>query len=346
MDKKPSTEKLAVETSPGKFTLNNLKQLPARVYHGIRANFEDFSRVLVLLILFFSLIFLSPQFANMTNLLNVLRVASLNLILATGMALTMLVSGIDLSIGSVIALSTMMFGQFFQEGRSIPEMVLGIGGILVISAVVGLLNGVSVAYIGLPAFIATFAMSQITRGYSYYLSKGIVFAKFTEVFQFIGGGYLFGIPMPVIFAGILLILVGFMLNKTTFGRRIYAVGSNKEAARYSGINVKQTLMITYMLASLIAGFGGIIYLSRLNAAEANIGLDFPLQAISAAAIGGISFKGGKGNVFGIIIGALMLTLVTNGMNLLGIDSDWQMGITGLIIIIGVLIDRSYAKKKD
>jgi ribose transport system permease protein len=325
---------------------HNLKAYSQKAISLIQANIEDLSRVFVLLLLFLTLLILSPQFVNVTNLLNVLRVASLNLILATGMALTMLVSGIDLSIGSVIALSTMMFGQFFQLGRSIPEMIYGIAGILVISAIIGILNGVSVAYIGLPAFIATFAMSQITRGYSYYLSKGIVFAKFTEVFQFIGGGYLFGIPMPVIFAGLLLLIVGFMLNRTNLGRRIYAVGSNKQAAKYSGINVRQTLVITYMLSSLIAGFGGIIYLSRLNAAEANIGLDFPLQAISAAAIGGISFKGGKGNVFGIIIGALVLTLVTNGMNLLGIDSDWQMGFTGVIIIIGVLIDRSYIKKKN
>lgn len=346
MEKKPIVEDLSSQSPKQRLNMTSLKQFSGKILDGIRNNIEDLSRVLIVVVLFVSLIILSPQFVNMTNLLNVLRVASLNLILATGMALTMLVSGIDLSIGSVIALSTMMFGQYFQEGRTIMEMILGIGGILIVSAIVGAINGLNVAYVGLPAFIATFAMSQIARGYSYYLSKGIVFAKFTEVFQFIGGGYLFGIPMPVIFAALLLIIVGFMLNKTNFGRRIYAVGSNKEAARYSGINVKQTLILTYMLSSLIAGFGGIIYLSRLNAAEANIGLDFPLQAISAAAIGGISFKGGKGNVFGIIVGALMLTLVTNGMNLLGIDSDWQMGITGLIIIIGVLIDRSYAKKKD
>ncbi len=346
MDKNPNTDFTPGEVAGQKIPLQKFKDLSSSVGKFFREHIEELSRVFVLLIIFLVLIILSPNFVKVANLLNVLRVASLNLILATGMALTMLVSGIDLSIGSVIALSTMMFGQFFQEGRSIPEMVIGIVGILVISAVVGSINGLSVAYVGLPAFIATFAMDQITRGYSYYLSKGIVFARFTEVFQFIGGGYLFGIPMPVIFAALLLLVVGFMLNKTTFGRRIYAVGSNKEAAKYSGINVKQTMVITYMLSALIAGFGGIIYLSRLNAAEANIGLDFPLQAISAAAIGGISFNGGKGNVFGIIAGALLLTLVTNGMNLLGIDSDWQMGFTGLIIIIGVLVDRSYAKKKN
>jgi ribose transport system permease protein len=346
MDKNPKTEVASGELPMQNNLTDKSKTVFSSIAKFIRMYSEDLSRVFVLIALFIALIILSPNFANVNNLLNVLRVASLNLILATGMALTMLVSGIDLSIGSVIALSTMMFAQFFQQGRSITEMVLGIIGILVISAVVGIINGLSVAYVGLPAFIATFAMSQIARGYSYYLSKGIVFARFTETFQFIGGGYLFGIPMPVIFAALLLLVIGFMLNKTTFGRRIYAVGSNKEAAKYSGINVKQTMVITYMLSALVAGFGGIIYLSRLNAAEANIGLDFPLQAISAAAIGGISFKGGKGNVFGIIAGALMLTLVTNGMNLLGIDSDWQMGITGLIILIGVLLDRSYAKKKN
>jgi len=312
----------------------------------LKDNIEDFSRVLIVVILIVTLTLVTPNFASVTNLMNVLRAASLNLILATGIAISMLVSGIDLSIGSIIALSTMMFAPYFQEGRTVLEMVYGIVGILITSMAIGAINGSAIAYLGLPPFLVTFAIGNIARGTSYYLTRGVVFAKFTPVFRFIGSGELFGIPMPVIFAGLVLIIIGLMLNKTSLGRRIYAVGSNKEAAFYSGIKVNRTLISAYMLSALIAGFGGIIYLSRLNAAEAYIGLDFPLNAISAAAIGGISFKGGRGNVFGIIIGALLLTLVSNGMNLLGVNSDWQMGITGIIIIIGVLLDRSYAKKRD
>jgi ribose transport system permease protein len=316
-----------------------------RLEIAFRKNTEDLSRIAVVALIFIVLTVLSPKFSDLTNLSNVIRVASLNLILATGIALTMLVTGIDLSIGSVIALSTMMFGRYFQDGRTVMEMVYGISGILLVSGFLGAINGFNIAYIGIPPFLATFAMSQVARGYSYYLAKGDVYSNFIGEFRFIGTGFLFGVPMPVVFALLVLIIIGLVLKKTTLGRKIYAIGSNREAAFYSGINVKATLMLTYMIAAIIAGFGGIVYLSRLNAAEANIGLDFAQNAIAAAAIGGISFRGGRGNIFGIIIGALLLSLVTNGMNLLRINSDWQMGLTGLIIIVGVLIDRSYSIKK-
>jgi ribose transport system permease protein len=141
------------------------------------------------------------------------------------------------------------------------------------------------------------------------------------------------------------LVFNFILSKTRTGRHVYAVGSNREAARYSGINVKGTLLTAYMMSGLIAGIAGIVYTSRLNAAEPTIGGEFAQQAIAAAAIGGISFKGGHGNVFGVVIGALILTLITNGMTLLGIDSNWQVGMTGVIIILSVLIDRNTAKRK-
>lgn len=329
-----------------KRNLKNIKDFPARMILAIRKNPDDVSRIGVVAVVFIILTMLSPKFADLTNLSNIIRVASLNLILATGIALTMLVSGIDLSIGSIIALSTIMFGRFFQHGRTVTEMIYGIGGILVVSAIIGLINGLSIAHIGLPPFLATFAVSQIIRGYSYFLAKGEVYSDFIAPFRFIGTGFIFGVPMPVILALFVLTIIGFLLAKTTLGRRIYAVGANRDAALYSGINVKSTLVITYVIAALIAGFGGIVFLSRLNAAEANIGLDFAQNAIAAAAIGGISFKGGRGNIFGVILGAILLSLVTNGMNLLGIDSDWQMGLTGIIILLGVIIDRGYSIKKS
>lgn len=339
---KRSKEKKALSNGD----LENKEPISRRFSAFFTSKAEDISRIGVVLVVFVVLTILSPKFAGLTNLSNVIRVASLNLILATGIALTMLVSGIDLSVGSVIALSTMMFGRYFQDGRTVIEMVFGILGILLVSAIVGAINGISIAHIGLPPFLATFAVSQITRGYSYYLAKGEVYSDFIPPFRFLGTGYLFSVPMPVVLALVVLVIVGLMLTKTTLGRKIYAIGSNREAALYSGINVKGILIITYIIAAFIAGFGGIVYLSRLNAAEANIGLDFAQNAIAAAAIGGISFKGGRGNIFGIILGALLLSIVTNGMNLLGIDSDWQMGLTGVIIILGVLIDRGYSMKKN
>jgi ribose/xylose/arabinose/galactoside ABC-type transport system permease subunit len=175
---------------------------------------------------------------------------------------------------------------------------------------------------------------------------GAVYTDFTPQFQVLGAGMMFGIiPVPIIIVGLLILIIGFMLNKTPMGRKIFTVGSNPDSAHYSGINLKTTILGTYMLAGLIYGIAGIVYISRLNSAEPSIGVDFAINAIAAAAIGGISFKGGRGNIFNIIIGALILTFITTGMTLLGIQSDWQKGVMGLIIILGVMIDRSTAKKK-
>ena len=311
----------------------------------IKKHIDTLSRLAVLVVMFLVLVIISPSFCTWTNILNVLRVSALTLMIATGISLCMLVGGIDLSVGATIALTSILFGSRFQMGHSIGEMIFGIVGILVVSAIIGAANGFCVAYLHLPPFLATYGIQQIVRGLAYLLTNGLVYSGFTEPFKFIGGGSILGIHTPIIFAAILLVIVGLTLNKTVLGRRIYAVGSNRESARYSGINVNSTLLMAYILSGLIAGFAGIVYTSRLNCAEPTIGAEFAQQAIAASAIGGISFKGGHGNVFGVVIGALMLTLITNGMTLLGIDSNWQVGATGVIIILAVLIDRNTAKKK-
>jgi len=312
---------------------------------ALRAHIDALSRLAALVLIFAVIYATSPSFRTITNILNVLRMSSLTLMIATGIAMCMLVGGIDLSVGATIALTSILFGRYFQIGRSPAEMVMGMAGILGLGAFIGASNGFCVAYLRLPPFLATYGVQQIARGLAYLLTEGLVYSNFTEEFKFIGGGYVLGIPTPILFAAALLIAIGLMLNKTTLGRRIYAVGSNREAARYSGINVKGTLLTAYTLSGLIAGIAGIVYTSRLNAAEPTIGTEFAQQAIAAAAIGGISFKGGHGNVFGVIIGAVILTLITNGMTLLGIDSNWQVGMTGAIIILSVLIDRNTAKKR-
>jgi ribose transport system permease protein len=310
-----------------------------------REHADALSRLAAVVMIFVILTLISPSFGTVTNILNVLRISSLTLMIATGIAMCMLVGGIDLSVGATIALTSILFGRYFQIGRSTMETVMGMAGILVLSAVIGASNGFLVAHLRLPPFLATYGIQQIARGLAYLLTEGLVYSNFTEGFKFIGGGYVWVVPTPILFAAVLLTAVGLMLNKTTLGRRIYAVGSNREAARYSGINVKGTLLTAYTLSGLIAGIAGIVYTSRLNAAEPTIGGEFAQQAIAAAAIGGISFKGGHGNVFEVVIGALILTLITNGMTLLGIDSNWQVGMTGVIIILSVLIDRNTAKKR-
>lgn len=311
----------------------------------IKKHADMLSRLAVLVVMFIAATIISPSFISGTNILNVLRVSSLTLMIATGIALCMLVGGIDLSVGATIALTSILFGRYFQIGRSIGEMIFGMVGILVLSAVIGAANGFCVAYLRLPPFLATYGIQQIVRGFAYLLTQGMVFSNFTETFKFIGGGSILGIHTPIIFAAILVAIVALVLTKTTMGRRLYAVGSNREAARYSGINVNGVLLGAYMLSGLIAGFAGIVYTSRLNCAEPTIGAEFAQEAIAAAAIGGISFKGGHGNILGVIIGAIVLTLITNIMTLAGIDSNWQVGATGVIIILAVLMDRNTAKKK-
>ena len=311
-----------------------------------KKNIESLSRLFSVLFIFLLLFIISPSFGTTANILNMFRVASLNLMIATGVALTMLVGGIDLSSGASIALTTILFGPLFQLGHGTGEMFMGILGILLLSGFIGALNGVCVAYFGIAPFLATYGIQQIARGFAFLLTMGAVYTDFIPQFQVLGAGVLFGvIPVPIIVVGILISIIGFMLNKTTMGRKIFAVGSNPDSAHYSGINIKKTILGTYMLAGLIYGVAGIVYISRLNSAEPSIGADFAINAIAAAGIGGISFKGGRGNIFNIIIGALILTFITTGMNLLGLHSDWQRGVMGVIIILGVMIDRSTAKKK-
>ncbi|MDD4080095.1 MAG: ABC transporter permease [Eubacteriales bacterium] len=315
-------------------------------YWGLlKPRLDTLSRLTALAIIFLSLVIVSPSFASAANIINVLRITSLTLMMAIGVALCMLVGGIDLSIGATIALTSILFGKFFQVGQSTASMIMGITGMLAVSILIGLVNGFCIVFLHLPPFLATFGVQQIVRGLAYLLTSGLVYSNFTEDFRFIGGGQLFGIPMPIIIAVILLLIISFTLNKTTFGYRVYAVGSNRESARYSGIPVNKTLITTYVLSSLIAGIAGIVYTSRLNAAEPTIGAEFAQTAIAAAAIGGISFRGGNGNVLGVVIGALILTLVSNGMTLLGVDSNWQVGISGVVIILSVLVDRNASVRK-
>jgi len=317
----------------------------------IKRNIDNLSRLFSVFIIFMLLFIISPSFGTTTNILNMFRVASLNLIIATGVALTMLVGGIDLSSGASIALTSMIFSPLFQIGHSPGEMVLGILGILLVSCMVGAFNGVCIAYFGIAPFLATYGVQQISRGLSFvitqsYVNEGMVITNFIPQFRMLGAGFFLDfIPIPIIIAGVLLLIIGFILNKSTLGRKIFAIGSNPFSAHYSGINLNKTILGIYMLSGFIYGIAGIVYISRLNTAEPSIGIDFAMYAIAAAAIGGISFQGGRGNIFNIVIGALILTFITTGMNLLGIHSDWQKAVMGIIIILAVMLDRNTAKIK-
>lgn len=296
-----------------------------------------FSRVFALVLLVTLLALVSPAFLTKTNGLNVLRQASLAAILALGETIVILTAGIDLSIGAVLTTSGIVAASVLKiEGLPIWVGVLaGVG----FGALVGFMNGVMVAIVRLPPFIATYGTMWIASGLSVVFLRGYIIYDFDERFRFIGKGYLFGIPMPIIImAGVFLILY-FVMHKTTFGRSIYALGANKEAARLSGIQIEKTLIIAYTLSGLCAGMTGLLFVARLNAAEAGLGESLLLPVIAGIVLGGTSLYGGEGGVAGTLIGTLIMTIVVNGMNLLGISSVWQATVQGAIIVIAVLLDQ-------
>jgi ribose transport system permease protein len=301
-----------------------------------------FSRVLALVSLCAILALTAPGFATITNLLNVARQASLLLILSSGMTAVILLGGTDLSIGAVAALSSCLAAPYFLRGASPWSMVLGTVVGLGMGATCGLLNGLLVAKVGLPPFVATFGLNQIARGAALAYMAGNITYGFQPAFRFLATGDLYGVPMLVLVAAGVFLAFSFLLGHTVFGRHIYAVGARPSVAAFSGISVPGTILKVYVVNGLVAAFGGLVFISRLNAAEAGLGEVFPLQAIAAVAIGGTSFRGGIGNVSGTVVGVLIMTVLTNAMNLLGVSTLWQTALTGAVIILAVLLDQGLA----
>jgi ribose transport system permease protein len=298
------------------------------------------SRLFVLVLLCLVLTLASPVFLTGTNALNILRVASLMVILGIGETIVILTAGIDLSIGSVLTISSVIAAMALKAGVPLP--VAAVSG-LAVGVALGFLNGLMVAVVKLPPFIATYGMMWVASGFAVVLLKGQVIYGFNEDFRFLGVGNLMGIPMPIIIMVILWIPAYLLMRRTTFGRSLYAVGANQEAARLSGVKKDQTLVLAYTLSGLLAAAAGLVYVARLNASEAGIGVNMLLPTIAAVVIGGTSLFGGEGGIVGTLIGALIMTIVQNGMNLLGIESVWQGVVLGALIVIAVLLDQ-WARK--
>jgi ribose transport system permease protein len=298
------------------------------------------SRLLVLGLLCAVLTIASPVFLTTTNVLNILRVASLLVILAIGQTVVILTAGIDLSIGSVLTLASAITALALKAGIPLP---LAVAAGLVVGAALGFLNGLMVAVVKLPPFIATYGMMWVAAGFAVVLLKGHVVYGFDEDFRFLGVGNVMGVPMPIVLMVAMWVPSYLLLRHTTFGRSLYAVGANQEAARLSGIKKDQILMLAYTLSGLLAAAAGLVFVARLNASEAGMGANLLLPAIAAVVIGGTSLFGGEGGIVGTLIGALIMTIVQNGMNLLGIESVWQGVVLGALIIVAVLVDQ-WARK--
>ena len=278
---------------------------------------------------------LSDAFLTTNNLMNVLRQASLLFLLASGLTLVILTAGLDLSVGANIGMSACIAASVIKlTGSALLGAATGVG----IGLTIGLANGVLVALLRMPPFIATYGMLWVVHGVTYWFMAGTTIYGFPPGFRALGSGYFLGVPIPVYLMFVFLALGTFFAQRTTYGQEIYAIGANREAARLSGVPIAKRLILVYAVSGAMAGLASLVFLARMNSAEGDIGEAFTLPAIAAALIGGTSLFGGVGTVSGTLVGALILTLVLNGMNLLTIDASWQPLVTGVIVLLAVFFD--------
>ena len=292
-------------------------------------------RVLAVALLCVALTMLSDVFLTTNNILNVLRQTALLFLMASGLTLVILTAGLDLSIGANVALSGCLAASVIKiTGSPLLGIATGIG----CGFIIGLTNGVLVTALRIPSFIATYGMMWVLTGITYYYMAGETIHGFPPGFRQLGSGHLFGIPVPVYFMVLFLMIGVLFAQRTTWGQQIYAIGANPIAARLSGVPVERRLVLVYAVSGAMAGLASLIILARINSAQGDIGEELTLPAIAAVLVGGTSLFGGSGTVAGTLIGALLLTLVLNGMNLLQINSSWQPLATGIIILLAVWID--------
>ena len=276
------------------------------------------------------------NFLSVNNLITVLQQSSHIAILAYAETLVIITGGIDLSLGSILAVAGVVAGKMMLAGISVPGATLC--GILV-GGFCGLINGVLVAKMKLVPFIATLGMQNIARGMAYVVTNSLPVSGLPESFYVIGGGKIGKIPVPVVLMLVLALLFAFLMNRCTFGRRVYAIGSNREAARLSGIKASRVQMAVFAIGGLLAGLVGIILASRVVSAQPNAGLSYESDGIAAAIIGGTSPSGGSGTILGTVIGALTISVLKNGLNILQVNAFWQQVAIGIVIIVAVFIDR-------
>lgn len=281
---------------------------------------------------------LNPSFLSVNNLLNVLRQVSISALIAFGMTFVILTGGIDLSVGSTLALTGAVAASLLAGGTD-PFIAMGLA--LILGLVLGAINGVIITKGKVAPFIATLATMTIYRGLTLVYTEGRPVSGLGDslAFQLFGKGYFFGIPVPVITMVVAFAILYFILHKTTFGRRVYAVGGNEEAAKLSGISPDRVKIAVYAITGFLAAMSALILTSRLNSAQPTAGESYELDAIAAVVLGGTSLTGGKGWIFGTLVGALIIGVLNNGMNLIGVSSFFQQVVKGAVILLAVLLDR-------
>ena len=293
---------------------------------------------------------ISGQFLSERNLLNVMRQASYLAMASLGQFMVLLVAGIDLSVGTITAASSVASAMtMLTLAASFPDagwlaITLGILAGVVVAMLLGAINGIGVSVLNVQPFMMTLGMTSIGFGLALFATSGMPVMGLPESFgRGLGYGSVLGLPLPICVALALALIIAFVLGNTGYGRHLYAIGGNARAARLSGISVRKLTFSAYVLGAALCGVTGVMLTARMASGEANIGASLPLETIAACVIGGVSLNGGTGRVAGVVMGALFITLVQNGMNLARVDSYLQMVVVGVILILAIIADNIRAK---
>ncbi len=287
---------------------------------------------------------LSPTFLNPRNIVNILRQTSINGVLAIGMTFVIITGGIDLSVGSVVALSAVISATFAQEANGLP-LVVPVFMALLVGSTCGLTNGLLIAKTRIAPFVATLGMMTIARGLALVTSAGRPVISLSESYRILGRGTFLGMPVPVLLFLLALGTGYFVLTQTRFGRHVYALGGNELSAKYSGVRITRVQILVYVISGFTAAISGLILSSRVMSGSPVAGVAYELDAIAAVVIGGTSLSGGVGSLIGSFVGALMIGVINNGLDLLNVSSYFQQIVKGVIIILAVVLDqRSHQKQ--
>lgn len=306
----------------------------------MKANFKNFlvkyKSLFGLLVLCIILSILTPRFLTINNLRNVFTQVSVNAVIAAGMTFVILTGGIDLSVGSILAIAGAVAASIV---KSTGNVFLAVIAALAIGAIIGLLNGIIIARGKIQAFIATLVSMTVFRGVTYVYTNGTPVSGLGQKFMVLGNDKILGMPIPVIVTVIIFLLSYYILDQTRYGRYVYSIGGNEDTARLSGINTNKVKTLVYVISGVMAAVSGIIVTSRIGSASPNAGSGFELDAIAAVVLGGTSLAGGEGSIVGTIIGAVIIGVLNNGLNLMNVSPFYQLIVKGLVILLAVMIDK-------
>jgi ribose transport system permease protein len=285
---------------------------------------------------------LTPHFLTVSNLLNVAQQTAINAVIAVGLTFVIISGGIDLSVGSLVAFSGVVLASLLQHGVPVP---LAMAGSLLAGLACGLITGLLITLGRLPPFIATLGMMSVARGGALLFTDGRPISGFSDSFRWLATGEILFVPVPVVLMVIVYVVAHFLLHRTKFGRYTYAIGGNEEAALLSGVRVVFYKTLVYGMSGLLSALAAAVLTARLNSAQPIAGINYELDAIAATVIGGTSLMGGQGSVVGTLIGALIMGVLRNGLNLLGVSSFIQQVVIGSVIILAVLMDTAFKRQK-